>query len=75
MKRAAIAGLLLTSPLAALHPRAAVCTLVLCAALALIARLEVALAVCVVLLIAASLGLRIDAAPHSPPPPRGGHQP
>ncbi|UTI66141.1 hypothetical protein NBH00_08035 [Paraconexibacter antarcticus] len=76
MRRAALGCLLLTAPLAALHPRAAICAVVLCTALALVARLEVAIAVCVVLLIGASLGLRIDAAPHSPPPPppRAGHQ-
>lgn len=56
---------MLTSPLAALHPRAAICAVILAAALALVTRLEVAIGVCVVLLIGASLGVRVDAAPRS----------
>lgn len=54
--------------LVALHPRAGIAALVVCAALGLVVRREVALGLCLVLLVGAAFGLRVDAAPPSGPP-------
>jgi hypothetical protein len=52
--------------LAALHPRAAVAAVVVSLCVALVAPKKIAAGLCLLLLVAGTAGLRVDAAPPSP---------